>query len=81
MTNILRKHGYSVPDDVMLLGFDDSPNASLFTPTISTVHIHSQHMGTLAMTILLSRIKAPDYPFGRLYVDTDLILRESSGDL
>ncbi|MDO4991274.1 MAG: LacI family DNA-binding transcriptional regulator, partial [Eubacteriales bacterium] len=40
----LRKLGKSVPEDVLCCGFDDSPNSRIMTPTLTTVHIHTQVM-------------------------------------
>lgn len=55
----LRKLGKSVPDDVLFCGFDDSPNSRIMTPTLATVHIHTQIMALVAVNLLISRIEAP----------------------
>ncbi len=55
----LRKLGKSVPDDVLFCGFDDSPNSRIMTPTLTTVHIHTQIMALVAVNLLISRIEAP----------------------
>ena len=76
----LRNLGYSVPEDVMISGFDDSQESRLITPKLSTVHIHSQSMAVSAIDLLLSRMKEPDIAYRTVYLETDLILRESTRD-
>ena len=72
--------GIAVPKDVYLFGFDDSPESRLVTPTLSTVHIHSQIMGYSATQLLISRINEPNLNFRTVHTESTLILRESTGD-
>ena len=72
--------GISVPKDVYLFGFDDSPESRLVTPTLSTVHIHSQIMGYSATQLLISRINEPNLNFRSVHTESTLILRESTED-
>lgn len=75
---VLRKLGYSVPQDVYLCGFDDSPESRVMTPSLTSIHIHSQIMGLSAVYLLMSRIKEPSLNFRTLHVETNLIYREST---
>lgn len=75
-----RKLGISVPDDIWLCGFDDSPESKVVTPTLTTIHIHSQIMGFSAVHLLISRIKEPSLNFRIMHTETSLIYRESTGD-
>lgn len=77
---VLKKLGLSVPEDIWLCGFDDSPESKVVTPSLTTVHIHSQIMGFSAAHLLLSRIKEPSLNFRTLHTETSLIYRESTGD-
>lgn len=70
----------SCPNDIMLLGFDDSSESRIMSPTLSTVHIHSQAIGFSAVELLVSRIREPEIECRRLYVESDLIYRESTRD-
>ena len=74
----LRKLGKSVPDDVLFCGFDDSPNSRIMTPTLTTVHIHTQVMAVVAMHLLLSRIEEPNLDFRTVHTETELIYRDST---
>ena len=74
----LRGLGKRIPEDVMILGFDDSPESHILTPALSTVHIHSQAMGLLAAKMLLSRMKEPDMYSITIHAETTLVLRAST---
>ena len=43
--NILQKLGKKVPDDVSLVGYDDTPYSKWITPSISTIHQSINFMG------------------------------------
>lgn len=74
----LKRLGYSVPGDVYLCGFDDSPEATIITPSLTTIHIHSQAIGLAAVQLLMSRINEPSLNYRTMYVETNLIFREST---
>ena len=77
---VLNSLNYSVPDDVYLCGFDDSPESRVVTPSLTTIHIHSQDIGLSAVQLLVSRIKEPFLNYRTMYIETNLIFRESTGD-
>lgn len=70
--------GISCPRDVMLCGFDDAPKSAYLTPSLTTVRIRSKDIGTAAVELLLSRIRRPNMAFRTVYVESDLIWRESA---
>lgn len=67
-----------MPDDILVMGFDDSSESRIITPSLSTVHIHSQTMGHVAVRMLLSRIKEPNLYYRIVHTETTLILRDST---
>ena len=75
---VFRKMGISVPGDVWLCGFDDSPESGVVTPALTTVHIHSQIMGFSAVNLLMSRINEPSLNYRTVHTETTLIYREST---
>ena len=77
---VFKKLGISVPKDVYLCGFDDSPESKVLSPSLTTVHIHSQIMGFSAVHLLISRIKEPSLNFRTIHTETSLIYRESTND-
>lgn len=74
----LRKLGKSVPEDVLISGFDDAPESRIVTPPLTTVHIHTQVMAYSAMQLLLTRIREPALDYRVVYTETELICREST---
>jgi LacI family transcriptional regulator len=74
----LRKLGKSVPADVLFCGFDDSPHSRIMTPSLTTVHIHTQIMAFTAMQLLLSRIDQPSLDYRTVHTETELIYRDST---
>ncbi len=77
---VLKALGITVPKDVWLCGFDDSPESRILSPTLTTIHIHSQIMGFSAVHLLLSRINDPSLNYRTIHTETSLIYRESTED-
>jgi LacI family transcriptional regulator len=63
----IREAGLSIPDDMALMGFDDTFAASVVSPQLSTVSQHQFSLGQVATEMLLERLNnlPPDAP-GRL---------------
>lgn len=80
LVKALNELGYSVPDDIWVCGFDDSQEASYFAPPLTSIHIHGQIMGYTAANLLMTRIEEPSLNYRTVYTETNLILRESTGD-
>ena len=58
----LHRHGYRVPDDVSLIGFDDQEEAAWMTPPLTTMRQPAREMGAAAARALLSLIAGKDPP-------------------
>lgn len=54
VTKAMTDHGFRVPEDISVAGFDDSTIGRYFTPTLTTVHIPMDEMISEAVRILLS---------------------------
>lgn len=76
----LRHLGKQVPRDILLCGFDDSPESRLIDPPLTTVHIHTQIMAFTAVQLLMSRMEEPSLDYRVVHTQTDLIFRASTGD-
>jgi LacI family repressor for deo operon, udp, cdd, tsx, nupC, and nupG len=57
-----RELGVSVPDDVSVVGFDDSALASYVTPALTSVRVDYVEFGTAAATALLAAIAGDEPP-------------------
>ena len=74
----LRRLGLSVPDDVMLTGFDGSMEASLIEPSLTTALIPSKEIGRIAAILLTERMRQPDFPYHWTNVTTTPIWGDST---
>ena len=74
----LRAAGLRVPEDVRIVGTDDSLWSRTSVPPLATVRIDARHMGSQAVRLLLKRIAAPGAPFAREVLAPELVVRESA---
>ncbi len=74
----LKQLGVSIPDQIMLTGFDGTPQAAVFEPSLTTVQIPSDDIGRITADILLDRIENPCRPYRSTYIKTTPIWREST---
>ncbi len=70
--------GLSVPDQLSVVGFDDSPAAKIVWPPLTTVRQPVIDMAYAAADLLLSRDAHPSQPQARM-LDFDLVVRKSTG--
>ncbi len=75
---ILRLKNPDLLNQVRFLGFDDSSESRIFTPPLSTVHIHTQSLAFAAVSLLMTRMQYPAMEYRTVHVATDLILRDST---
>ncbi|GAA1672187.1 LacI family DNA-binding transcriptional regulator [Kribbella sp. NPDC056951] len=75
---VLRDHGRSVPDDVALIGFDDSEPAQLTRPRLTTVYQPVEQMSAEMGAMLVALLADPDTPPSSVIFDPRLIVRESA---
>jgi DNA-binding LacI/PurR family transcriptional regulator len=74
----LRNIGKRIPDDVSVIGHDNSPAASEYNLNLTTVAYDDETIGTNAATLLLNRIENPDAPVEKIVVDPLMIKRGST---
>ncbi len=67
-----------VPHDCAMVGFDDIYLSSIFSPALTTVHIDRRLLGKLAVERVLAMIEKPEQTYPPLYIDTELVIREST---
>ena len=70
-----------VPDQISIVGFDDIFGADFTTPPLTTVRSPLGECGSGAATLLLDLLHGTREPAGTLRVETELVLRGSSGRL
>ncbi|MNV85434.1 putative HTH-type transcriptional repressor ExuR [compost metagenome] len=75
------KNVLSIPNDIVICGFDNGPESSIVEPHLTTVHIYSNEMGVKAAEMLLSRINDPKQPYQVSHIYTKLIIRDSTPNI
>jgi LacI family transcriptional regulator len=70
--------GIRVPQDVRVVGMDDTELAALSTPSLSSVSLGAMERGMLAGRLLVERLAHPELAPRRRTVPPQLIVRESS---
>lgn len=78
--DVLRVAGRRIPEDVAIVGFDDSPLALTTSPELSSVRQPIEEMGREMARLLVDQIRSPDRAPRRVILDTRLVVRGSSGD-
>ena len=75
----VRDSGLRIPDDIVLIGFDDFEWADCFEPRLTVIAQSSDQIGMRAAELLAERIKHPDAPPRSIRLATHLIKRRSCG--
>jgi DNA-binding LacI/PurR family transcriptional regulator len=73
----LREFGHSVPDDIQLVSYTDSPSLAIVQPPISALDLRAKDAGKRAGELLISLLEDAD-PAERTLESFDLIYRERS---
>jgi LacI family transcriptional regulator len=74
----IRAAGMRVPDDIALVGMDDSDIAELPDPSLTSVNLGSVKRAKAAAKLLLRRLADHDAAAKRLVIEPTLTVRESS---
>jgi signal transduction histidine kinase/DNA-binding LacI/PurR family transcriptional regulator/DNA-binding response OmpR family regulator len=75
----LNKHGYRIPQDVAIMGFDDILDARACMPSLSTVRHPTFSLGYQSVVTLLEYIRGDRKGDARVVVSPRLIIRQSCG--
>ena len=75
----LQRHGFAVPDDVSVVGFDDTEICELTSPKLSSVKVPLREIGAAATRLLLDQIETDTVQHGHNTLPTQFNGRESSG--
>ena len=78
LRNSLASLGYSVPEDILLAGFDDLKVAQTATPQLTTIHQPCEELARVAFNRLLERMAKPTLPRQDIFVESYLVVRNST---
>lgn len=71
--------GIRVPDQLSVVGFDDTPQAAWTTPPLTTVHQHLEGMGRMAVETVLAMAEGRRPASRHVELATSLTVRDSTG--
>ncbi|WP_330238869.1 LacI family DNA-binding transcriptional regulator [Streptomyces sp. NBC_00525] len=75
---VLREAGRRIPDDVALIGFDDSAVARHMDPALTSVRQPIEEMGRTMTRLLLDMIAGENADRAQIVLPTELVVRDSS---
>jgi LacI family transcriptional regulator len=73
------ERGIAVPEELRVVGFDDTRVAQMTRPRMTTVHVPMSNMGSAAVELLCQRLSDPKRPPTKLTLQSNLVVRESCG--
>ncbi len=74
-----RRAGLDVPDDVSVVGFDDSALMNAVDPPLTTVRQPIDAMGRMVIELLAGQIAGRPVPHDELLFEPELVVRGSTG--
>lgn len=72
------KAGFSIPDQISVIGFDNIPEAYYWNPKLSTISVPITDIGKAAFSNLLTLMNGGQLDIAMKAFNTELIIRESS---
>lgn len=77
----LKSEGYSIPDDISVVGFDNYIFATLTNPRLTTFESNIESMAQNAAEAIIRKVSDSSYMLGRKVVSGKLIIRDSVRDI
>jgi LacI family transcriptional regulator len=78
LNNTLASFGLSVPDDILLAGFDDVRCAVSATPNLTTIHQPCDDIARMAYQTLRERMRDASLPVRHILLPAPLVIRDST---
>lgn len=76
--NAARRYHLHVPDDLMVVGFDNVSISQMVRPSITTVAQPRNQLGYTAAEVLVDHIAHEEASLGSILLPTELVVRESA---
>ncbi len=73
----LKEAGYSIPEDISILGFDDVPSAEIVEPALSTLRVNQEPLGKFTIQRLIQIMEQPGNYYSNTQVSVQLVERQS----
>ena len=78
MINAAKQLRLRVPEDLMVIGYDNVDYAIISSPQITTINTPKYQLGYTAAELLVDRIQNPDFAAQHIKLQSELIIREST---
>jgi DNA-binding LacI/PurR family transcriptional regulator len=78
VVGVLRDAGRRIPEDVAIVGFDDTSAATSIQPALTTIRQPIEAMGREMARLLLRRIADPEDAPSYVVFPTELVVRDST---
>ena len=75
----MHQAGRAIPDDVSVVGFDDTPLSAFYIPALTTVRLDFEALGRVCFAKLLSFLEGSGQDEGPPWPEAKLVVRESAG--
>jgi LacI family transcriptional regulator len=66
-----------IPQDISVVSFDDNITAQFIVPALTTVKIHTEFMGEIAVDLMIEKLKDEREIAKKIVTPTKLIKRDS----
>lgn len=73
-----KESGLRVPKDLAVVGFDDTGIAAMYDPALTTISQPRYDLGRVTMEILMERIRNNNIDHKRIFLEHNLVVREST---
>ncbi len=77
----LKQKNIRIPEEAVVIGFDNVPLASFFDPSLTTVNYPMQEMGKKSFELFYKRVKRKCKNVEHCFLPTNLIIRKSTDPL
>ena len=81
LVEVIAKALVDNPDDVVVTGFDNVDISQISHPSITTINQPKYQLGYTACELLIEKLKVKDLPPRQLFLNTELIIRESTKNI
>jgi LacI family transcriptional regulator len=78
VVHVARARGLRIPEDLSVVGFDDSEQAAIVTPPLTTVRQPLAELGRMAVSLLLRVLENQRHDALRIELATKLVVRDST---
>lgn len=77
MMKALEEHGYKVPEDISVIGYDDSEIALYTQPPLTTIQQNTERIAKEAAKLLVAQMQKPTKTYQKKVIDAKLIERQT----